>query len=122
EEAVVAAVERGDVPVGIVNQYYWYRLRLEKGAGRVKSRLHYFGENDPGSVVNISGAAVLASSNRRAAAERFLAFLVSPQGQRIVAKGDDFEYPVRAAIPPNPALPPLTDLPHMNFGVVRLGD
>jgi len=33
EEAVVAAVNRGDVAAGIVNQYYWYRLRLELGAG-----------------------------------------------------------------------------------------
>ena len=34
EEAVVAAVNRGDVATGIINQYYWYRLRLELGAAR----------------------------------------------------------------------------------------
>jgi iron(III) transport system substrate-binding protein len=122
EEAVVAAVDRGDVPVGIVNQYYWYRLRLEQGAARTKSRLYYFGGQDPGSVVNVAGAAVLASSNKQAAAQRFLAFLVSPQGQRIVARGDDFEYPADPAVPANSAIPPLAKVPHTSYGVVRLGD
>ncbi|MBV8464133.1 MAG: extracellular solute-binding protein, partial [Acidimicrobiales bacterium] len=31
DESVVAAVDRGQAAVGIVNQYYWYRLRLEQG-------------------------------------------------------------------------------------------
>jgi iron(III) transport system substrate-binding protein len=119
EEAVVSAVERGDVATGIVNQYYWYRLRLEEGAGRVKSRLHYFPAGDPGSVVNVSGAGVLASSKHRAEAQKFVEFLTSPAGQRIVAAGDDFEYPVRSATPPNPSLPPLRAVPH---STARLGD
>jgi iron(III) transport system substrate-binding protein len=122
EEAVVAAVERGDVACGIVNQYYWYRLRLEKGAARTKSRLSYFTDGDPGSVVNVAGAGVLASSRHRPEAERFIAFLASAAGQRLVGQGDDFEYPVRPGIPPNPALPPLARLPHSNFPVVALGD
>ena len=122
EEAVVAAVDRGDVATGIVNQYYWYRLRLEQGAKRTKSRLWYFTGKDPGSVVNISGAAVLASSNHQAEADRFLAFLVSPAGQHIIASGEDFEYPVRPEITPNAALPPLSKVPHTTFNVVKLGD
>jgi iron(III) transport system substrate-binding protein len=122
EEAVVAAVDRGDVPVGIVNQYYWYRLRLEQGAGRTKSRLWYFKGKDPGSVVNLSGAAVLASSKHKADAEKFLAFLAGRAGQKIIAKGDDFEYPARPGIAPNPALPALATVPHTTFSVVKLGD
>ncbi len=122
EEAVVAAVERGDVACGIVNQYYWYRLRLETGPARVKSRLSYFREGDPGSVVNIAGAGILASSRHRQAAERFVAFLVSPAGQRLIAQGDDFEYPARPGTAPNPALPPLASIAHASFPVVALGD
>jgi iron(III) transport system substrate-binding protein len=122
EEAVVAAVERGDAPVGIVNQYYWYRLRLEQGAQRTKSRLWYFTGNDPGSVVNVAGAAVLASSKHPGPALKFLEFLVSAEGQRIIAAGDDFEYPVRPGVAPSAALPPLAQLPHTAYGVVRLGN
>jgi iron(III) transport system substrate-binding protein len=122
EEAVVAAVDRGDVATGIVNQYYWYRLRLEQGAQRTKSRLWYFKSKDPGSVVNISGAAVLASSKHRAEADRFIAFLVSPAGQRVIASGDDFEYPTRPGIAPNAALPQFANVPHATFDVVSLGN
>jgi iron(III) transport system substrate-binding protein len=121
EEAVVAAVERGDVACGIVNQYYWYRLQRET-AHRLHSRLYYFGDGDPGSVVNVSGAAVLASSRHRAAAERFVAFLVSPAGQRLVAQGDDFEYPVDPRTPPNAALRPFAGIAHSAFPVAALGD
>ncbi len=68
EEAVVAAVNRGDVAAGLINQYYWYRLRLELGAkarstaGSTTSRT-----TTSGSIENISGAAVLASSKHQAA-------------------------------------------------------
>ncbi len=122
EEAVVAAVDRGDVATGIINQYYWYRLRLEQGAARTHSKLYYFGGNDAGSVVNIAGAGVLASSHHRAEAERFVEFMASAAGQKVMAAGDDFEYPVRPGVAPNSALPPLSQVPHANFGVVALGD
>ncbi len=59
---------------------------------------------DPGSVVNVSGAAVLASSRHRGDAERFVAFLVSRASQRLISQGDDYEYPVRPGVAPNPQL------------------
>lgn len=122
EEAVVAAVNQGDVACGLVNQYYWYRLRAEVGARGMHSRLYYFPDGDAGSVVNVSGAAVLASSRHRADAERFVAFLVSLPGQRVLAGGDDFEYPVRAGVRPNPALPPLAGIAHTSLQASSLGD
>jgi iron(III) transport system substrate-binding protein len=60
EEAVVAAVNRGDVATGLINQYYWYRLRLELGRSGMHSALHYFPNHDVGSITNVGGAAVLA--------------------------------------------------------------
>ena len=44
------------------------------------SALHYYAPHDPGELVNVSGAAVLASSSHQAAAQAFLAFLVSQDG------------------------------------------
>lgn len=120
-EAAVAAVNRGSVPAAIVNEYYWYRLRLEVGAGNMHSVLHSFSAHDAGSVANISGAAVLASSRNHAAA-RFVAFLVSEEGQRILARGDDYEYPIRPGVAPNPALPPLWHFNPTSVGVASLGD
>jgi iron(III) transport system substrate-binding protein len=121
EEAVIAAVNRGDVAAGIVNQYYWYRLRLELGTAAIHSRLHYFPNHDAGSIENIAGAAVLAATKHTAAARAFVQFLVSPAGQRILAGGYDYEYPANAQIAPNPALPPLTSISPATLSPSRLG-
>lgn len=121
-EAVVAAVNRGDVACGVVNSYYWYRLRRELGANRMHSTLYYFPSTDVGSVVNVAGAAVLASSRNHAAAERFVEFLVSPAGQQLISDGDDFEYPTRPGVAGNGALPPLGRLPHASLSVADLGN
>jgi len=122
DESVVAAVNRGDEAVGVINQYYWYRLRLEIGAKAIHSALYYFPNGDAGSVVNVSGVAVLAASHHRSEAERFVAFLISPAGQRLISKGDDYEYPVRPGIAPNPQLPPFASVPHANIPVTALGN
>ncbi len=105
EEAVVAAVNRGDVRSGVINSYYWYRLQLELGKDAIHSALYYFSPDDVGAVVNISGATVLESSKQRKNAERFVGFLVSKAGQRIIAGSDDYEYPVRGDVAPSGVLP-----------------
>ncbi len=122
DEAVVAGVDRGQEAVGIVNQYYWYRLQLEQGPSRTHSRLYFFPDHDVGSIENVSGAAVLASSSHKAAANRFVSFLVSAPGERILAEGDDFEYPARPGVAPNPVLAPLSQVDPAVLNVVSLGD
>jgi iron(III) transport system substrate-binding protein len=122
EESVVAAVNRGDVAAGIINQYYWYRLRREVGNGGMHSALHYFPSGDPGSIVNVSGVAVLASADQSRDAQRFVAFLVSAAGQRLIARGDDFEYPVRPGVSANAELPAFGSVAHTSLGTSRLGD
>jgi iron(III) transport system substrate-binding protein len=122
EEAVVAAVNRGDVAVGVVNNYYWFRLRLEVGAGGIHSALYYFPNGDVGALENVSGAAVLAAGAHRRNALKFIAFLTSKTGQEIIARGDDFEYPIRRDVKPNPALPPLDSLEPSVLDPAELGN
>jgi iron(III) transport system substrate-binding protein len=121
DEAVVAAVNRGAVDAGLINHYYWYRLRQEVGRSAIRSRLYYFPNHDVGSVQNISGAAVLASSQHKHMAERFVRFLVSPAAQRILAHSYDFEYPARPGIAPNPQLPPLSSIATASLSAAALG-
>jgi iron(III) transport system substrate-binding protein len=122
DESVVAAVDRGQATVGIINQYYWYRLRLEQGPPHTHSRLYYFPNGDVGGIENVSGAAVLASSHHQANAEKFVAFLASPTAQQILAAGDDYEYPALPGVAPNPALPPLSEIHPAVINVVSLGN
>jgi iron(III) transport system substrate-binding protein len=122
DEAVVAAVNRGDVATGIVNSYYWFRLRLELGAAGMHSVLHYFPNRDVGSIVNISGAAVLTGAAHPSNAQKFLSFLVSKTAQEIIARGDDYEYPIRPSVAPNSALPALSAIAPATLSPVKLGN
>ncbi len=65
---------------------------------------------------------MLASSTHGAAAQKFLAFLTSDLGQSILATGYSFEYPLRAGVAPNPALPPLSSYQLNAFSPADLGD
>jgi ABC-type Fe3+ transport system substrate-binding protein len=55
-------------------------------------------------------------------ANAFVDFLVSAAGQQILARSDDFEYPVRPGVAPNPVLPPLSSISPATLGAVALGN
>ncbi len=123
DEGVVAAVDRGAVATGIINNYYWSRLATEQGAKRTHSRIHHFAPGDVGALVNVSGAAVLASSTHQAIAQRFLAFLVSTPVQTAIGKGNvDFEYPLAPGVAPNPMLTPFDQLHPPSISMSAIGD
>ena len=86
DESVVAAVARGDVATGIINNYYWYRLETELGPEKIDSKIYHFKSGDIGGLINVSGAAVLKSSQNQAAAQKFLAFLASQKAQEMLGQ------------------------------------
>ncbi|WP_199500178.1 extracellular solute-binding protein [Methylovirgula sp. 4M-Z18] len=122
-EGVVAAVERGAAATGIINNYYWPRLRMEKGAESMKSAIHHFSGGDVGALMNVSGAGVLKSSHNQAAAQKFLAFLVSKPTQEMLAKLDiTFEYPLVPGVEANPILKPVGELQPPKITLKQIGD
>ncbi|HEY2140911.1 MAG TPA: extracellular solute-binding protein [Solirubrobacteraceae bacterium] len=121
-EGIVAAVEHGQVAVGVVNHYYWYRLAQEVGFARMRSRLYYFGHGDPGALVDVSGAGVLRSSRRQSLAQRFVAFLVSSAGERALVRSGDWEYPLGSGVAPAPGLEPFDHLEAPSVAPADLGD
>jgi iron(III) transport system substrate-binding protein len=123
DEGVVAAVERGAVATGIINNYYWARLRMETGADKTKSAIHHFAGGDVGGLVNVSGAAVLKASRNQAAAQKFLAYLVSKPAQEMVSRLDiTFEYPLAPGVAANPALKPMAELSPPPITIKQIGD
>ena len=122
DESVVAAVNRGSVATGIINHYYWYRLRLELGQGAIHSALHFFPGHNVGTVEIISGAAVLKTSHHPSEAQAFVRFLLGPSAQRILAHGYAYEYPTRPGVAPNPALTPLAAIQPASLPASALGN
>jgi iron(III) transport system substrate-binding protein len=121
-EGIIAAVDSGQVAAGVVNHYYWYEALAEEGKDAVTSKLHYFGNEDPGALVNVSGAAALASGGDPKLAQEFLAYAVSEEGQSAITKSGDWEYPLNSAVPPPPGLKPFDTLEPPKVGPADLGD
>jgi iron(III) transport system substrate-binding protein len=125
-ETLVNDVNRGQVAFGLMNEYYWYRLRAEIGASAMHSQLAYFAPRDPGYVIDVSGAAVLKSSKHQAAAQKFLAFLVSEQGQDIIARAQgneqSYEYPLGNGVTTSAPETPFSQLQPNSITIADLGD
>jgi iron(III) transport system substrate-binding protein len=120
-ETVTDRVNRGQVALGLIDHYYWYRARAQADAGGTHSAVAFFAPHDAGYVMSISGAGVLKSSAHRAEAQRFLAFLTSARGQEIIAHSDSFEYPVASGVTTAQPLAPFDQLQPNPITVAELG-
>ena len=91
------AVENGEVPAALINNYYWYTLAKEKGADNLKTRLYFIRHQDPGALATYSGAAVLKGSKNKEEAKKFVDFLASKEGQQAFVSVRA-EYPLRTDV------------------------
>jgi iron(III) transport system substrate-binding protein len=108
--ATMKAVNAGQVPMGIMYHYYWYRDQALTKDGSKNTQLHYFKNQDVGAFVSVSGGGVLKSSKHAADAQKFLAYVTSPKGQAAISESTSMEYAVGVDQPSDPALPPLASL------------
>jgi iron(III) transport system substrate-binding protein len=121
-ETIADEVNRGAVAFGVVNQYYWYRMRAELGTSNVPSKIAYFAPRDPGYVLDVSSAGILKSSRQKTDAQKFLAFLVSKQGQEIIAHSISFEYPIASGVKTAAPETPFDELQPNSITIPELGD
>ena len=106
---IVEAVAAGEVDLGLVNHYYLYVVKEEQPDAPVDN--HFLEAGDPGALVSVAGAGVLASSDQTDDAEQFVDFLLSDAGQRFyVDEAEEAEYPLVDGIDAKEGLPPLADL------------
>ncbi|WP_448627824.1 iron ABC transporter substrate-binding protein [Geodermatophilus sp. URMC 64] len=108
--AVMKAVDEGEVDVGVMYHYYWYRDQAENGLVGDDVVLHYFRNQDPGAFVSVSGAGVLASSDQPEAAQQLVEYLTSRAAQERLADSDALEYAVGVDVASAEVLPPLAEL------------
>ncbi len=108
--SVMAAVNAGEIPAGVIYHYYWFGDQANTGENSGNVAMHYFKGEDPGAFLSLSGGGVLASSQHQDAAQAFLRFITGVDGQLILQTGDSFEYPIASGVAANPALVPLSEL------------
>jgi len=110
--AIVEAVGRGEVEMGLVNHYYNVRALAEDPD--LPSANHDLGDDDLGSLVLLTTGSVLESSDQPDDAAELLSFLLSDESQEYFAT-ETSEYPVVDGVEPPADLPPLQGTTGIDF-------
>lgn len=107
---VMKAVNSGDIEAGVIYHYYWFKDRNEAGANSDKVKLDYFGNQDPGAFVSVSGAGILKASDNQKQAQEFVEYLTGKEGQGLLADSAAMEYSINPDAATNKQLKPLDEL------------
>ncbi len=98
---VMEAIAAGQCDVGIVNSYYYGRLKAK--TPHLPLALFWANQQDRGVHMNITGAGLTRHAKHPKAALRLLEWLASDPAQQIFARLD-FEYPANPQIAPTPSV------------------
>ncbi len=115
---IVAALGRGEISLGLVNNYYLPRFRAEDPNFSVAA---HFMDEDSGAMINVSGAAILRTSGRRERARAVLGKLLEPAVQEYFAAAT-FEYPLREGVTPPADQRPLSDVKTSDLDLSDIAD
>jgi iron(III) transport system substrate-binding protein len=106
--AIVEAIDKGEISIGLVNHYYIWEV--SEGLGRaINVKNGFFAPGDLGNLINVSGAGVLASSKKIAAAEDLINYLTSAATQAKFVS-DTHEYALVAGAPSPEGVPALDQI------------
>ncbi len=118
--AIRDAVAKGEIEVGLINHYYVAEARAQEGPDYPVGIYEPPG-GDPGALVNVAGAAVIAGAEHEDAARDFISFLLSREAQRYFAERTK-EYPLAAGVKPAPGLVPLSSIRQPDVDLADLAD
>ena len=124
DNEVMEAIAAGRCDVGLVNTYYYGRLRREKPELPLALYWPNQGAAAPdlqGVHVNVSGAGIARHAPRAEAARKFLEWLSAGEAQRLFA-AVNLEYPANRAIAPDPAVAAWGTFTPALINVARAGE
>ena len=98
DTALLQAIDAGQCDVGLVNTYYYGRLRKQDPDLKVK--LFWPNQADRGVHVNLSGAGVTAYAPHPEAAQALLEWMSGPEAQGLFASLNQ-EYPANPVVKPS---------------------
>jgi len=105
--AIVQAVGRGEVPMGLVNHYYGYRAKEENPDLAVEN--HIFPDGDVGALLLETAVGILDGADERDEARQFVEFLLEEEAQTFFSE-ETFEYPLAGGVEPAADLLPLDEI------------
>ena len=109
------AVGAGEFKLGLVNHYYYY---LQKAEGsNVGIIFPDQGDGQIGLITNATAAAVVNGASHQPAAQAFMDFLVSPEGQKLFAE-QNYEYPLLNEVALHADVQPLDNFRFADVDVV----
>ena len=106
--AIVEAVSRGEIDMGLVNHYYNYQEQAVAGDDH-RAANHDLADDDIGSLLIITAATITATSDGPEEANELVSYLLSEPVQQYFTD-ETFEYPLAAGVEPASILPPLEAL------------
>ena len=118
--AIYRAVADGEVELALSNHYYLHRFLAQEGPG-FTARSVFPAGGGAGALINISGGGVVDTARNPAAAERFLAFLLTDAVQEQFAR-ETFEYPLVEGIPTDPSVTPMSEAAALDLNLADLED
>lgn len=116
---IVEAVGNGEIDAGFVNHYYLFRFLSE--APDFPARNYHPRSGDAGSMINVAGAGILNTAANPEAAETFIRYMLSEEGQTYF-NTETNEYPLSADITINELLVPLSDISTPDVDLSKLED
>jgi iron(III) transport system substrate-binding protein len=103
DTAVMEAIVAGQCDVGLVNTYYFGRLKQANPELPIRLFFPNQGEGERGVHVNVSGAGITRHAPQPDAAQAFLEWLSAGTAQGLFASLN-LEYPANPAVAPDPAV------------------
>ncbi|TFD62139.1 extracellular solute-binding protein [Cryobacterium suzukii] len=117
--AILAAVNDGVIEAGLINHYYWFAQAAETGEANMRAQLSYPEAGDAGSIVNVTGAGLLAGAASDADALEFIDYLVGTDAQQYFVD-ETYEYPLIGGIDAPAGLPELDSLVNPDLDLADL--
>jgi iron(III) transport system substrate-binding protein len=112
------AIAKGEIELGLINHYYVAEAQAEDPNYPVKV---HFPPKDLGSLINVAGVGVLATSKHKDQAIAFVREMLSTEAQRYFADSSK-EYPLIKGVQPAKELTPIKDIPAPDIDLAKLGD
>ena len=118
----VEATAKDEIDVGFVNHYYLYKFVLDAAGGDTFAARNYHPRGGgPGSMVMVSAAGILKTSQNTENAEKFIGFMTSKVAQSYFANSTR-EYPLVSGVKNHPLIMSFDDIKKPSISLASLSD